>query len=155
MIPLCPDDITAVHSFFLLSSVQWNLVVKGMLASFYVIHISYLFLFWLHFFHVKEKLHAYTAMPLKKLNEREKNSLESQKNRLVSFSFVCAIWTITSGVWAYALSQLCNRGHKIWFKTIFKRIKLSRFGDFSLSVSSCSLWRIRCMSVFSIFHASA
>lgn len=45
---------------------------------------------------------------------------QTKKNRFV----ICAVWKITSAVWACALSQLCNRAHKIWFNTIFKRIKL-------------------------------
>lgn len=31
-----------------------------------------------------------------------------------------------SGLGPYALSQLCNRGYKIWFKTIFKWLKLGK-----------------------------
>lgn len=98
-------------SFFLSHRVSTWFAVEGMFASFRLSYFSFLVTLCVWKLYNRYEPKARLARHLCRLRD--------------CFWCVCVC----------ALSQLCNRGHKIWFKTIFKRIKLGIHRDLFLSIS--------------------
>lgn len=97
---LRPADV-----FFLSHRVSTWFAVEGMFASFRLSYFSFLVTLCVWKLYNRYEPKARLARHLCRLRD--------------CFWCVCVC----------ALSQLCNRGHKIWFKTIFKRIKLGIHRD--------------------------